>query len=140
MVRRLVLLLACLVAGSAPAGAQDNAVDLLVRRMEQTLTAGDRAGFQALFSSVPQALVVHSWNATVPVSAEATSANDADSWGAAFTRAATVPRTGVFGATLSMTKLFVADHPDYPPPGPFGRWLTEVFNEWPEGSRPPVGR
>ena len=45
----------CLAA--APAGAQDNAVDLLVRRIEQTLTAGDRAGFQALFSSVPQALV-----------------------------------------------------------------------------------
>jgi hypothetical protein len=30
----------------------------------------------------------------------------------------------------------VADHPDYRPPGPFGRWLTEVFNDWPEGGRP----
>ncbi len=29
----------------------------------------------------------------------------------------------------------VADAPDVPPPGPFGRWLTERFNEWPEGSR-----
>ena len=28
----------------------------------------------------------------------------------------------------------VADRPDFPPPGPVGRWLTEVFNDWPEGS------
>jgi 1-acyl-sn-glycerol-3-phosphate acyltransferase len=32
----------------------------------------------------------------------------------------------------------VVDFPDRPPPGRFGRWLTEVFNEWPEGSRPPL--
>lgn len=30
----------------------------------------------------------------------------------------------------------VAMHPDYRPPGPFGRWLTELFNDWPEGERP----
>jgi 1-acyl-sn-glycerol-3-phosphate acyltransferase len=30
----------------------------------------------------------------------------------------------------------VADFPDRPPPGPFGQWLTELFNEWLEGSRP----
>jgi 1-acyl-sn-glycerol-3-phosphate acyltransferase len=30
----------------------------------------------------------------------------------------------------------VADHPDPPPPGPFGRWLTELFNDWPGGTRP----
>ncbi|TME80099.1 MAG: 1-acyl-sn-glycerol-3-phosphate acyltransferase [Chloroflexi bacterium] len=29
----------------------------------------------------------------------------------------------------------LADFADRPPPGPFGRWLTEIFNEWPEGSR-----
>jgi 1-acyl-sn-glycerol-3-phosphate acyltransferase len=29
----------------------------------------------------------------------------------------------------------VADAPDVPEPGPLGRWLTERFNEWPEGSR-----
>jgi 1-acyl-sn-glycerol-3-phosphate acyltransferase len=29
----------------------------------------------------------------------------------------------------------VRDAPDLPVPGPFGRWLTELFNEWPEGSR-----
>jgi 1-acyl-sn-glycerol-3-phosphate acyltransferase len=29
----------------------------------------------------------------------------------------------------------VREAPDLPPPGPFGRWLTERFNEWPEGSR-----
>lgn len=33
----------------------------------------------------------------------------------------------------------VADFPDRPPPGPFGRWLTELFNEWPEGVRPGPG-
>jgi 1-acyl-sn-glycerol-3-phosphate acyltransferase len=32
----------------------------------------------------------------------------------------------------------VADWPDAPPPGRFGRWLTEVFNDWPEGERPAV--
>ncbi|HEU0236511.1 MAG TPA: HAD-IA family hydrolase [Candidatus Limnocylindrales bacterium] len=32
----------------------------------------------------------------------------------------------------------VADHPDYRPPGPVGRWLTELFNDWPEGERPPT--
>jgi 1-acyl-sn-glycerol-3-phosphate acyltransferase len=30
----------------------------------------------------------------------------------------------------------VADYPDPPPPGPFWRRLTEMFNEWPEGARP----
>jgi len=30
----------------------------------------------------------------------------------------------------------VADHPEVRKPGPFGRWLTEAFNEWPEGARP----
>ena len=29
----------------------------------------------------------------------------------------------------------VADTPDLPVPGRVGRWLTERFNEWPEGSR-----
>ena len=35
----------------------------------------------------------------------------------------------------------VRDEPDVPRPGRFGRWLTELFNEWPEGERPsqPVG-
>ena len=31
------------------------------------------------------------------------------------------------------------DFPDPPEPGRFGRWLTEVFNEWPEGVRPALG-
>jgi beta-phosphoglucomutase-like phosphatase (HAD superfamily)/1-acyl-sn-glycerol-3-phosphate acyltransferase len=30
----------------------------------------------------------------------------------------------------------LADQPDFQPPGPVGRRLTEWFNEWPEGSRP----
>ena len=29
----------------------------------------------------------------------------------------------------------VADAPDVPEPGRFGRWLSERFNDWPEGSR-----
>jgi hypothetical protein len=32
----------------------------------------------------------------------------------------------------------LADRPDFPPPGPVGRWVTEVFNDWPEGDRPLV--
>jgi 1-acyl-sn-glycerol-3-phosphate acyltransferase len=32
----------------------------------------------------------------------------------------------------------VADGRDREPPGPFGRWFTEVFQDWPEGSRPPI--
>jgi 1-acyl-sn-glycerol-3-phosphate acyltransferase len=30
----------------------------------------------------------------------------------------------------------IGDFPDPPPPGPLGRWLTELFNDWPEGARP----
>ncbi|HEX5823266.1 MAG TPA: lysophospholipid acyltransferase family protein [Candidatus Limnocylindrales bacterium] len=29
----------------------------------------------------------------------------------------------------------VADEPEHDPPGPFGRRVTELFNEWPEGDR-----
>ena len=29
----------------------------------------------------------------------------------------------------------VADEPEHAPPGPFGRRVTEMFNEWPEGDR-----
>ena len=32
----------------------------------------------------------------------------------------------------------VADGRDREPPGRFGRWLTEAFQDWPEGSRPPI--
>ena len=31
------------------------------------------------------------------------------------------------------------DFPDPATPGPFGRWLTELFNDWPEGTRPDLG-
>jgi 1-acyl-sn-glycerol-3-phosphate acyltransferase len=41
-------------------------------------------------------------------------------------------------STWSALHALVADHPDFRPPGPFGRWLTERFNDWPEGSRPRV--
>jgi 1-acyl-sn-glycerol-3-phosphate acyltransferase len=42
------------------------------------------------------------------------------------------------GETQSALEILVADFPDQPKPGPVGRWLTELFNEWPEGSRPQV--
>jgi 1-acyl-sn-glycerol-3-phosphate acyltransferase len=38
-------------------------------------------------------------------------------------------------ATWQELKALVADAPDRPVPGRFGRWLTELFNDWPEGSR-----
>lgn len=33
----------------------------------------------------------------------------------------------------------VQGYPDPAPPGPVGRWVTELFNDWPEGSRPEPG-
>jgi 1-acyl-sn-glycerol-3-phosphate acyltransferase len=33
-------------------------------------------------------------------------------------------------------RALVADYPDPPPPGRFGRWFTERFNDWPGGVRP----
>lgn len=33
----------------------------------------------------------------------------------------------------------IADFPDPARPGPVGRWVTELFNDWPEGARPEVG-
>ena len=41
--------------------------------------------------------------------------------------------------TADALRAMVADYPDPDPPGRFGRWLTEVFNDWPEGSRPALG-
>jgi 1-acyl-sn-glycerol-3-phosphate acyltransferase len=38
-------------------------------------------------------------------------------------------------ALLAMT----ADFPDPAPPGRFGHWLTELYNDWPEGGRPEQG-
>jgi 1-acyl-sn-glycerol-3-phosphate acyltransferase len=39
------------------------------------------------------------------------------------------------GRTWDALHELVADAPEYPVPGPFGRWFTELFNDWPEGSR-----
>jgi 1-acyl-sn-glycerol-3-phosphate acyltransferase len=41
--------------------------------------------------------------------------------------------------TAEALRSMTADFPDPPEPGPFGRWLTEVFNDWPEGTRPALG-
>jgi len=40
--------------------------------------------------------------------------------------------------TRSALEALVADFPERDRPGPIGRWLTELFNDWPEGSRPPI--
>jgi 1-acyl-sn-glycerol-3-phosphate acyltransferase len=37
--------------------------------------------------------------------------------------------------TWAALHAMVRDAPDVPEPGRFGRWLTEQFNDWPEGSR-----
>ncbi len=47
-------------------------------------------------------------------------------------------RETVTDATAALTAALaelVADVPDQPEPGRVGRWLTERFNDWPEGSR-----
>ena len=38
--------------------------------------------------------------------------------------------------TQNALETLVSDFPDQPRPGMIGRWLTELFNDWPEGSRP----
>jgi len=52
------------------------------------------------------------------------------------TRETVAATTGrIEAALLAMT----GDFRDPGTPGPFGRWLTEVFNDWPEGERPALG-
>jgi 1-acyl-sn-glycerol-3-phosphate acyltransferase len=41
--------------------------------------------------------------------------------------------------TAASLLALVADFRDPPEPGRFGRWLTEAFNDWPEGARPALG-
>ena len=51
-------------------------------------------------------------------------------------------KEGIAALTARTTEAvlgMVSDYPDQPVPGPFGRWLTELFNDWPEGSRPEPG-
>jgi len=36
----------------------------------------------------------------------------------------------------SALRVLVTDFPERPAPGPVGRWLTELFNEWPDGAPP----
>jgi 1-acyl-sn-glycerol-3-phosphate acyltransferase len=51
----------------------------------------------------------------------------------------TKPATaGMTAATHQALLELVADGRDRQPPGRFGRWLTEVFQEWPEGERPAI--
>lgn len=51
------------------------------------------------------------------------------------TAAAVTALTGRLQAALEG---LIADAPEPQPPGPVGRWLTERFNDWPEGDRPPL--
>jgi hypothetical protein len=39
------------------------------------------------------------------------------------------------GQAWSALHELVADAPDLPEPGRVGRWLSDRFNDWPEGSR-----
>jgi 1-acyl-sn-glycerol-3-phosphate acyltransferase len=51
-------------------------------------------------------------------------------------------RDAVADATARLTTsllALVADAPDVPVPGRVGRWVTERFNDWPEGSREAAG-
>jgi 1-acyl-sn-glycerol-3-phosphate acyltransferase len=48
------------------------------------------------------------------------------------TREAVAEATTLLTASLSA---LIADAPDVPPPRRVGRWVTERFNDWPEGSR-----
>jgi 1-acyl-sn-glycerol-3-phosphate acyltransferase len=43
------------------------------------------------------------------------------------------------GRTADALHALIGDFADPPVPGRFGRWLTEVFNDWPEGARPALG-
>ncbi len=45
---------------------------------------------------------------------------------------------GVTARAQSALERMVADFPDRPRPGLIGRRLTELFNDWPNGSRPPI--
>jgi len=48
-------------------------------------------------------------------------------------------RTAVAALTLQVREALlalIADGEDEAPPGPLGRWVTELFNDWPEGGRP----
>ncbi len=38
--------------------------------------------------------------------------------------------------TTQALEELVVDFPDRRPPGRLGRWLTELFNDWPDGARP----
>ncbi len=46
---------------------------------------------------------------------------------------------GLTSRTAEGLRTMVSDFPDRSEPGPFGRWLTELFNEWQEGARPALG-
>jgi 1-acyl-sn-glycerol-3-phosphate acyltransferase len=46
---------------------------------------------------------------------------------------------GLTAQTEDALLALVSDFPDRRAPGPFGRWLTELFNDWPEGGRPRLG-
>lgn len=58
--------------------------------------------------------------------------------GAPITTEGRPTRDAVADATSRLTsalQAMVADAPDVPRPGRVGRWVTERFNDWPEGSR-----
>lgn len=102
-------------------------------RESQLLPLSDGAAFFALRSSVP----------LVPMSISGTS------WlrfggrvlvrvGEPIEASGRANREAVTELTARLTvalKALIADAPDVPEPGRIGRWVTERFNDWPEGSR-----
>ncbi len=45
---------------------------------------------------------------------------------------------GLTARVQTALEALVSDFPDQPRPGVVGRWFTELFNEWPEGTRPAI--
>jgi 1-acyl-sn-glycerol-3-phosphate acyltransferase len=55
------------------------------------------------------------------------------------TRPSRVAVEGLTARTAEALHALISDFADPQEPGPFGRWLTEAFNDWPEGARPALG-
>lgn len=102
-------------------------------RESELLPVSEGAAYFAMRSSVP----------IVPVAIHGTSwlrfgGRIAVHVGAPITTEGRPTREAVADATSRLTsalQAMVADAPDVPRPGRVGRWVTERFNDWPEGSR-----
>ena len=121
---------AVMATGSVVAIAGEGRIHV---RESELLPLSEGAAFFAMRSGVPLVpMAIHgtSWlrfggRVTVEV-------------GAAITTQGRPTRGSVADATARLTaalQAMVSDVPDLPMPGSVGRWMTERFNDWPEGSR-----